>query len=232
MSDLLGNDIVEFESTFTIRDEPIRTSALEITFDEASKTELMDVENTTASWNEFVADALAALFTAAGGNGTAGDLTPTANINLTPDYFVRGVSVITEHGIEYDVYNFRSVSIPRDVTVRFSQRAGGPNRPVKIVSLKDILIEGTLTVSGGVGGAGEGTNYTTSKIPLAKGGEGGPGGGRGSDNDTTAKVLKDAVDMDAEDVLYGGGGGKGGDPPPFVKRLFGNSGGGGEPVDS
>ena len=184
VQDLVGNDVQPpgglstFVSRFSVRDEPFRYSEMVLTFDENEKTYIMDRNETTASWNESVADALAALFTVAGGNGTAGDLRPTANQNLTPDDFPRGVEMMEMDGIEYDVFNFRAIEIPSGVTVRFSQRSGGPNRSIMLLSLKNVIIGGTLQVSGGNGQDGEGTVYSSSSIPLARGGKAGPGGGK------------------------------------------------------
>ncbi|MCZ6792028.1 MAG: Ig-like domain-containing protein [Planctomycetota bacterium] len=231
VQDLTGNDIVEFDSVFTIRDEPLREDALVINFTEAEKAAIMDETNTTASWDELVDDALSALFTVAGGNGTAGDLRPSASVNLTPDDFPRGVQVLIEDGVEYDVYNFREINIPVGVTVRFSQRPGGPNRPVKLLSLKTICIEGTLTVSGGVGGNSESASRT-SAIPLAKAGAAGPGGGDGATNYSGSKASGNgttpaAPEMPGKDVPLGGTGGHGGLSGSHVSYCYTPGGGAG-----
>jgi len=229
VQDLVGNDVVPpgnqsmFVSRFSVRDEPFRYASVSLTFDEVEKSKYMDEVNTTASWNESEPDALAALFTVAGGNGTAGDLRPTANIQLDPTDFKRGVEVMTdEKNVDYDVYNFRAIDIPDGVTVRFSQRPGGPNRPIALLALKNIVIAGTLTVSGGNGENGEGTVYSTSSIPLARGGAAGPGGGDGSNNDTGPECFSPPV-MSAKDVPYGGGGGKGGEFGTYRYSYYSSS---------
>jgi hypothetical protein len=229
VQDLTGNDVTPFVSTFHIRDEPFRFDEFELTFNDTEKTAYMDPDASTASWNEAVEDGLAALFTVAGGNGTAGDLTPNSNRNYTPDDFNRGVEVITEDGVEYDVYNFRTIEIPANVSVRFSQRPGGPNRPIKLLSLKNIKIDGTLTVSGGRGEDGE-QNSSNSAIPKAAGGLCGPGGGDGADNYTgsaSGSTFNNNHIHHGEDVLYGGEGGKGAGMATGTTYYSWSGGGGG-----
>ena len=105
VQDLVGNDIDPgFESGFSIRDEAARFSRVEVAFDSTEKATLMDVDETTASWNEAVEGALAALFTVAGGNATAGDLKPTSNQQLDPSDYPRGHEIKSIAGRECDVY--------------------------------------------------------------------------------------------------------------------------------
>jgi hypothetical protein len=228
VQDLVGNDLQPppgegmYVTRFSVRDEPFRYASMTLTFDEKEKQDIMDVTETTASWNEAQPGAVAALFTVAGGNGTAGDLNPKSSQNLSPDNYKRGVEVMVKDGVEYDVYNFRSISIPTGVSVRFQPRSSGPNRPAILLSLKNIEIAGTLTVSGGVGQPGEGTNYSTSAIPLAKGGKAGPGGGNGSDNDTGDEFYP-PPETNGESVPYGGGGGDGGGAGSYTYSYYGSS---------
>ena len=228
VADLVGNDIEpSFDSTFSIRDEPARYNSIEWNYTEFEKQTVADLDNTTASWNEAVEDALAALFTVAGGNGTAGDLHPTANQQFDPSDFDRGHERLTEGGQVYDVYNFRSIDIPSSVTVRFAPESKTENYPAKLLSLKPIILNGTLTVSGGKGDNGGGSGYDT-KYPKAKGGAAGPGGGYGADIYTGSSIFSAPV-RDGEDVDPGGGGGKGGEQPSNATyfAIGGGAGGGG-----
>mgnify|MGYP000561990192 CR=1 FL=1 len=56
----------------------------------------MDKDETTASWDEAIPDALVALFTVAGGMGTSGDLTPLANETRTPDNSYFSSTILAE----------------------------------------------------------------------------------------------------------------------------------------
>lgn len=226
VGDLVGNDIEpSFDSTFSIRDEPPRYDEVTWNYTEAEKQTIADLDNTTASWNESEENALAALFTVAGGNGTAGDLTPVANQQFDPSDYPRGHEVQTEDGVEYDVYNFRTIEIPANVVVRFV--SGNTNRPAKLLALKPIIIDGTLTVSGGDGDDGDTGNYT-SKLDQAFGGDGGPGGGDGADScgSTTVQISKIPPE-DGESVEYGGEGGKGGEQSGYSYYSWSGGGGGG-----
>ena len=225
VQDLVGRDILDFESTFTTREEAPRPGAVVLDFDAADKTSYMDEDATTAAWDDDKPGELSALFTAAGGTGSAGDLAPSSSRNFTPDDFDRGVEVRNVAGVETDVINFRSIDIPEGVTVRFSSRPEGPSRPVLVVSLKDIRIDGTLTVDGGKGQDGE-INSSTSTIPKALGGAAGPGGSHGADN-YTGTLLKTAPAESAPDVNYGGGGGQGGRVSGHSNYSYSGGGGGG-----
>jgi hypothetical protein len=209
VQDLLGNDVDPFESTFAIRDEAARDGELVLDFTAQEKASDSDLDRTTASWDEQVGGALAAIFTIAGGNGTAGDLNPTADLVIRPENFPRGMTTELVDGIVYDVYNFRSVHIPAGVTVRVAPSQSGENRPAKIVALKDIRIDGTLTVSGADGEDGDNTSFT-SAMPGAAGGLAGPGGGDGASAYTGSDVT-DVPAQDGGDVEKGGGGGLGGE---------------------
>jgi hypothetical protein len=172
-----------------------------------------------------VADALAALFTVAGGNGTGGDLSPISNRQFDPADFPRGHEVLTEDGVEYDVYNFRSITIPSNVVVRFVGDSN--NRPVKLLSLKPIIIDGTLTVAGGDGENGDGTTYS-SKLEQRIGGNGGPGGTDGADTwNSTKTAVQDTKPVNAENVPFGGEGGRGGTVSGYTYYSWSGGGGGG-----
>ncbi|MEN8148337.1 MAG: Ig-like domain-containing protein [Planctomycetota bacterium] len=225
VADLVGNDIEpSFDSTFSIRDEPPRYSEITWNYTEIEKQTLADLENTTASWNEAVENALAALFTVAGGNGTAGDLAPTSNQQFDPSDFPRGHEILTEDGQSYDVYNFRSINIPNNVVVRFE--ASDDNYPAKLLSLKPIQINGTLTISGGDGENGE-KSGTNTKLVVAKGGESGPGGTSGADSYSGTVIGSSVPTQDGPDVEYGGGGGKGGGSSAYSRYCYAGGGGGG-----
>ncbi|MEN8151992.1 MAG: Ig-like domain-containing protein, partial [Planctomycetota bacterium] len=229
VQDLVGNDIDPgFESEFSIRDEPARFSEFELSFDATEKAILMDPDESTASWNEDVEGALAALFTVAGGNATAGDLKPVANRQIAPADFPRGHEVMSIDGHECDVYNFREISIPAGTTVRFTSAPGEPDRSVVLLSLKPVLIEGTLTVSGGDGQDSE-RSSTNTKLVVAAGGAAGPGGTQGSDSydGTKVGVNYPQSEGDAGDVEPGGEGGRGGDCSSSTAYSVAGGGGGG-----
>lgn len=66
-------------------------------------------------------------------------------------------------GVEYDVYNFRQIEIPYEVRARFT--AGGKARPVTLLALRDIRVDGRIVDVGGAGG-GDGTYgyYSYSRV--------------------------------------------------------------------
>jgi hypothetical protein len=226
VQDLVGNDIdPSWIAEFSIRDEPPRFADIHWTYNEAEKLTQMDTENTTASWNEAEQDALAALFTVAGGNGTAGDLKPLANQQFDPADFPRGHEVVSEDGVDYDVYNFRTIEIPQGVTVRFAPLSSNPERPAKLLALKPIILDGTLTVSGGDGTDAE-TSGTNTKLVVAQGGDGGPGGTQGADS-YSGTVIQGAPAQDAGDVPNGGEGGGGGGTANATNYCYAGGGGGG-----
>ena len=53
---------------------------------------------------------------------SAGDLKPVANQQFDPSDFPRGHEVLTEDGVEYDVYNFRTIAAG-------SASTGAPSSP-------------------------------------------------------------------------------------------------------
>lgn len=225
LTDLIGIDAERFESEFTTRDEAARPGEMVLDFTPEEGATLADEAETTASWSDTVPDALSALFTAAGGDGTAGDFNPQSDVDISADDFDRGVSVQTIGGVETDVVNFRSLTIPEGVKVRFRPRTGGTNRPMMLLSLKPIEINGVLDVSGAGGSDGE-IASTTSAILLARGGVSGPGGGAGADN-YTGSLTTTQPNQDGGDVESGGGGGRGGGVSSQSSFNYAGGGGGG-----
>jgi len=225
LQDLTGIDAERFVSTFTTRDEPDRPGEFILEFTPEEGELLADESVTTASWSDAVPNALAALFTAAGGDGTAGDFLPKEDVVLSAEDFDRGVSVQTIGGVETDVVNFRSMTIPEGVKVRFRPRPDGPDRPMMLISLKTIEIHGVLDVTGDKGVDGEIATLTSS-IPLARGGAPGPGGGKGADNYAGSKTSGIPL-MHGDDVENGGGGGRGGEVSSNSSYNYAGGGGGG-----
>ena len=239
VQDLVGNDVQPFTSTFTIRNEPFRYHAFTLNYTEAEKLAYMDEDTSTASWNEDVPNALAALFTAAGGNGTAGDLIVNKNMNVRPRDFPRGAGIeLDSDGYYYVIYNFRTFQVNASRTVRFSQNTSSDsdNIPVKVVALKSIAINGSITVTGGRGVDGEAT-ATNSKVTPANGGNSGPGGGDGAARYSGSAPWTSIPEMDGDDVVFEGvtysTGGLGGEGPsnPTYYSLGGGAGGGGARTD-
>jgi hypothetical protein len=166
--------------------------------------------------------ALAQTFTS-GSNGSDGAFSPTClpspctvSIALPPS----------------GIFNFTTLTVPTGVTVKFTRNP--TNTPAVILATGDVLVAGTIDVSGGRGGDGLGA---TSLLPTA--GAGGPGGfdgGNGSNGiDAAANSLGGAG------LGPGGGvgncGGSFGGPgdgcgtviygTPSLVPLIGGSGGGG-----
>jgi Big-like domain-containing protein len=234
VEDLVGFDCAPFDSTFTIRDEPWKSAILDLSFTEQEKINFMDEDYTTASWNEAIEDALVALFTAAGGTGKSGDLTPNANVTITPTN-TPGVDlgVIDDlDGTTYDVFNFRKIEVPSGVTVRFlgntsstyRGKADPNNHSIKVLSIHSVKIDGTLNISGGVGDGTE-TYYSTSYLPPRYGGYGGPGAGNGANCNYTTSSNR-ANGLEGVQPVYGGYGGKGGISGTHTYYVYGAGGGG------
>ena len=241
VQDLVGNDVAPLDTEFTIIDEPFKESALTLNFtanEKVSPLNFMDKDETTASWDEAIESCLVALFTVAGGMGTSGDLTPTANETHTPTN-TPGVEIgVYEDGVFYDVFNFRKIDIPQGVTVRFqgnytSSRRGltdSNNHALKIMALFPINIEGVLNVSGGNGDNAE-TNTSNSALPYGYGGIAGPGGGHGANCYTGASpnVGSSVPAMDGVSPSNGSDGGDGGyfDSGAQASYMYAGGGGGG-----
>lgn len=166
VSDLAGNDLIAFESSFTIRDEPPVPGVFTLDFGPGTET-WEDTDVTIASWNDDIPEVLCAIFTAGAGDGTDGDFEPTLNTTLSSD--------------QQTTYNFRKFKIPAGVTLTLRGE-----KPVTILSLARIEIAGTLLASGAAGTSGETHSYN-SAVPKTPGGRGGPGGGDGGDAATKPK---------------------------------------------
>src|SRR3989454_6735914 len=91
-----------------------------------------------------------------GSTGAHGALNPSANLTRT----------LPATG----VFNFTTVNIPGGVILRFTRNAA--NTPVTILAQGDVIIAGTMDVSGSAGGAGS----LTGTLLGPNGGAGGPGG--------------------------------------------------------
>src|SRR3989454_1489930 len=91
-----------------------------------------------------------------GSTGADGALSPSTNLTLT----------LPATG----VFNFTTVNIPGGVILRFTRNAA--NTPVTILAQGDVIIAGTMDVSGSAGGTGS----LTGTLLGPNGGAGGPGG--------------------------------------------------------
>src|SRR5260370_33593599 len=91
-----------------------------------------------------------------GSRAAEGALNPTANVPLA----------LPPSG----VFHFTTVNVPSGVTGRFTRNAA--NTPVTMLAQGDIVIAGTLDISGSAGGAGS----LTGTLLGPNGGAGGPGG--------------------------------------------------------
>ena len=138
-----------------------------------------------------------------GSTGADGPFNPTSNTTLT----------LPSNG----VFNFTTVNIPAGVTVTFNRNAA--NTPVVMLATGNVAINGTIDVSGQVGGA------------LGRPGRGGPGGfdgGAGSDAVTTAAGGPgQGPGGGGAGTVAGAGGGGGG---YGAAGLVGNPGGAGGPA--
>ncbi len=110
-----------------------------------------------------MAGAAAAPFSS-GSTGADGPLAPSANTTIT----------LPASG----VLHYTTINIPSGVTVRFVRGAGNPNMPAVLLATGDVVIAGTINVSGGDGLAVGNTLTGDRTIPGA-GGPGGFDGGRG-----------------------------------------------------
>jgi hypothetical protein len=213
VSDLVGNDLVKFESLFSIRDEPPVPTELVLEFEDGSET-YRDDDITIASWNSLVPGAVCAIFTAGGGDGSDGDY----------DIFKQGT-------LSSDVqseYNFRVFEVPAGRTLRLTG-----SKPIVIHSLASMKIAGTIDASGYRGRNGESVT-STWQVPLTPGGAGGPGGGTGGHAytavpSTSVTNYKGHKGYPGEDGY--GTSGTGGKPAEwgvtYNYKYYGSSGGGG-----
>ena len=233
VQDLVSNDLTPFDTEFSVRKELPRYSDFTLNFTEAQKVAYNDEDVSTASWNEEVKDALAALFTAAGGNGKAGDLNPNASNSYDIDDFEQGAGVQLDDGDNhyYHTFNFRTVTIQSGVTIGFKNPSGGPNLPVKVLALKSIQIDGNITVNGGQGVNGPNTSTSKTTIDKAAGGKSGPGGADGAERWAGSSgwpkkgTEQDGYDVVANGKTYSEGGETGGSA--YSSSAYGYAGGGG-----
>jgi hypothetical protein len=190
----------------------------ELNFDGTDKDHLgnegLDLNASTASFNDAVPGAVSAQFTAAGGNGTLGDFAPTSNTSLSTDN-----AAIAPNG----VFNYRQIKIPSTVTVTIT----GLN-PATLYSLKPVLLDGIVDVSGAPGVIHDASPTQSSHNPSKDGGAGGPGSGKGG-NSTTQTQLWGTVGNPGQDGPHNGGkGGLGGVSGTLnTQTQYANGGGGG-----
>jgi hypothetical protein len=200
---------------FTTRDEPTKDLTIFMNFDGTDLDEDggngLDTNLSTASFNDAVPGAVAAVFTAAGGTGTLGAFSPNSNTTLSTN------SPNAVNG----AFNYASVRIPSNVTVVMTGTLPG-----QLLSLKSITIDGILGASGTVGQDGETGTYTSSSVNGALGGNGSLGGGKGGDQ-FTGTSFTGSGGNGAAGSNGGGGGGQGGKAVQSSAYGFGGGGGGG-----
>jgi len=174
-----------------------------------------------------------------GSTGADGAFNPTANVAVT----------LPESG----VFNFTTINIPTNVTVRFGKNSR--NTPVTLLATGNVTIAGTIDVSGshgaailgGPGGPGGfsggnggpvtgGTGYSPGVSGDGPGGGGGGGGtapnavgsaGGGGFSNSGLGGLASSNQVGAEFIIVNGAGGPRYGLPSLVP-LIGGSGGGGE----
>lgn len=139
-----------------------------------------------------------------GSTGTDGAFNPQVNteLQLPPD----------------GVFNFTSINIPNGVTVTFKRNV--TNTPVVILAQGDVVVEGTIDVSGKDPAPTGDENAADDGIPGA-GGPGGFDGGRGGPGGINASNGGDGLGP-------GGGRGGNGQKPVGGNASYGTSGSTGE----
>ncbi len=204
---------------FSTRDEPVSTGQVVLEFIASDGNN--DKDLTTASYDEGVPNAIAAIMTIAGGSAADGDFEPLSNETINTDIFPE------------NTINWRNLIIPPGVVVNLTG-----SRPATVKALS-VDIQGELHADGLNGTKQTGGTSLQSPPSVVKGGKGGPGGGKGGDatlkyettskpkaGDGTAGVPghdKDLVVAEADDGGRGGLGGKGSNG----SGLYVNGGGGG-----
>ncbi len=198
---------------FRTADSTPRTHTLPLRFDGTDRDQDggpgVDRGATSASFDGLVPGAVAAGFMAGGGDGALGDFDPEGDVVLSTD------SPSASNG----TFPFRSVRIREGVTVTLSG-----SLPARILSRGDIVIEGTLRVSGGRGDDGE--SASDGALPGGAGGPRGPGGGAGGVPYTGPSWAASRGGSGAA-APVGGAGGEGGTEPVTAFPGFGGGGGGG-----
>jgi len=221
---------------FTTRDELVTHASLAIDFLQSEGR--FDASRSTAEWDQSVAGAASAVFTAAGGSAALGDLKPTSSVTVAADQY------------SGSVLNYRSVVIPPNVTVTL---AGGkmptsqttpptlPNQAPRTspVTLKALTmqIDGQISADGtpGIDGAQPGNYSQSTGLVNVAGGAGGPGGGdggyaRGVYSQAIASGTGDVgndVNLVPASAAVGGRGGVGGSNHANTIYSFSGGGGGG-----
>jgi hypothetical protein len=221
---------------FTTRDELVTHASLSIEF--LASEGLFDASRSTAEWDQSVAGAASAVFTAAGGSAVLGDLKPASNVTISADQYSGAV------------LNYRAISIPSNVTVTL---AGGkmpttqttaptlPNQASRTspVTLKALTaqIDGQISADGtpGIDGSQTGNYSQNAGLVNLAGGAGGPGGGNGgygrgmyapAIQSGTGDVGND-VNLVSAIASIGGRGGIGGSNHANTIYSFSGGGGGG-----
>ncbi len=151
-------------------------------------------------------------------------------ITFLPDSTTTVIPNTPAEGFSDGFLNFTTVNLPTNITLRFIKHINNP--PIKILATGDVVIEGTIDISGE---DGEAFKNVSGGIP-SKGGQGGPGGFAGGDSGSPA-----STDSSGNAGSGPGGGAPGkwpnpiteggsyGAPDDFVSLIpfFGGSGGGG-----
>ncbi len=204
---------------FSSRDEQISRGQLVLDF--LKSDGYLDDSRSTASWDELVPSAAAAIMTIAGGSAVHGDYSPAVNETVNTDSFPN------------NTVQWRRLFIPPGVVVTITG-----SRPATLRALQ-VQIEGELRADGSVGDTGTTAGYDTTVVQK-KGGKGGPGGGVGGDSSlsmpngssTTLGVGNPGIvgnDVFGELAAPedGGRGGLGGGVAQSTAYNFGGGGGGG-----
>jgi hypothetical protein len=220
---------------FTTRDEAVTHASLVLSF--VKSDGYFNAGKSTAEWDQTVAGAASAIFTASGGSAALGDLAPSANTTLSAGMYPGGV------------FNFRNVNIPAGVTVTFLGSAQpvqpGPQQipvlpqPSTPVTLKCIsfLLDGQISADGATGIDGSQTNSYSSVITTPTPAvPGGPGGGYGgyapayysqTQNPSGTGGVGNDENLIVASPVNGGRGGLGGQSGSSTAYTMASGGGGG-----
>ena len=200
---------------FTTRDEPRKDLTAFLDFDGSDSDQDggdgHDADRSTASFDDEVPGAVAAIFTPAGGTGRLGDFIPASNTVLDTN------SPSAENG----AFHYRRIVINPGITVTLKGTL-----PASLLATGDADIQGTLDASGGAGENAE-ASYNTSSLPLQRGGRGAAGAGDGGDSyiGTGYSAVYGGSGRPASGGV--GGGGEGGRSATVNTVNLGGGGGGG-----
>jgi hypothetical protein len=222
---------------FTTRDEAVTHASLILSF--VKSDGYFDASKSTAEWDQTVAGAASAIFTASGGSAALGDLNFSANTTLPAGSVTGGV------------FNYRNVNIPNGVTITFAgttppTQPGTPATdpvlpaPSSPVTLKCIsfLLDGQISADGNTG-ADASTTYGYSAIvtvPITPAVPGGPGGGYGGygpayysqvSNPSRSGGVGNDANLILASAANGGRGGLGGLTGSGTGYTMSSGGGGG-----